>query len=125
MLNRRGFISTIIGIIISALYTSINKGEDILEGDIGVKMAIYYEKIDGREATDISDQLLGYHILSREKDGHPRYILVKDWDDRGRIVLSENELITMRRYLDKFWIYLYNHKGKHLERIKISRLPQS
>ncbi|MFN3689378.1 MAG: helicase-related protein, partial [Fimbriimonadales bacterium] len=58
---------------------------------IGMQVAMEYERAQGRSPVDVSHECLGYDIRSESPDGSVRYIEVKARAQAGDIVLTPNE----------------------------------
>jgi len=72
---------------------------------IGMKIAIEYEKSQGREPEDVSKENLGFDIRSKGKD-EIRYIEVKARADEGAVALTPNEWFKAQRFKDQYWLYV-------------------
>lgn len=109
--------------------TAIVKGSDRLDGkksppyeiddfksndkieNVGMEVAINYEKRNGWTVDDIHKENLGFDIRSTKynEDGtyqDIRYIEVKARAQEGAIRLSSNEWKKAKRFKDKFWLYI-------------------
>ncbi len=73
---------------------------------IGMREAMEYERQQGREPVDVSDQNCGYDIRSEAPDGSVRYIEVKARARTGPVVLTPNEWMMARRLGDEYWLYI-------------------
>ncbi len=73
---------------------------------IGMQVAIAYERAQGRTPVDVSLECLGYDIRSESPDGSVRYIEVKARAHAGDIVLTPNEWIMARRLGEEYWLYI-------------------
>lgn len=71
----------------------------------GMRVAMEYERKQGRSPTDVSRQNLGYDIVS-EGDGEVRYIEVKARAEEGQIFLTPNEWMTAKQLGEKAWLYV-------------------
>lgn len=76
---------------------------------IGMKMAVEYEKANGREPEDVSEENLGFDIRSKDKKGNIRYIEVKARKDEGLIVLTPNEFFKAKRFGKDYWLYIVSN----------------
>jgi superfamily II DNA or RNA helicase len=76
---------------------------------IGMQVAIAYERENGREPEDVSDQNLGYDIRSHSPDGSIRYIEVKARAVTGPIALTPNEWLMALRLGEEYWLYVVEH----------------
>ncbi len=72
---------------------------------IGMKIAMEYEKSQGREPEDVSKENLGFDIRSRGKD-EVRYIEVKARSDEGPVALTPNEWFKAKRFRENYWLYV-------------------
>jgi hypothetical protein len=72
---------------------------------IGMKMAMNYERSQGREPEDVSKENLGFDIRSRGKD-EMRYIEVKARADEGPVALTPNEWFKAKRFKEQYWLYV-------------------
>lgn len=73
---------------------------------IGMEIAMEYERRQGREPEDVSNQFLGYDIRSVAKDGTYRYIEVKARARTGAIALTPNEWVMANRLKEEYWLYV-------------------
>ena len=79
---------------------------------IGMKVAMEYERKQGRKPVDVSAQKLGYDIVS-EGDLEIRYIEAKARAGEGQVYITPNEWMTARQLGDKAWLYVVaNAKDK-------------
>ncbi|BAF60622.1 hypothetical DNA/RNA helicases [Pelotomaculum thermopropionicum SI] len=89
-------------------------GVPLLEGmasdesieQVGMELAIRYEREQGREPEDVSDQALGYDIRSVDAAGNCRYIEVKARAKSGAVALTPNEWLMANRLEDEYWLYV-------------------
>ncbi|MEM3480931.1 MAG: helicase-related protein [Candidatus Korarchaeum sp.] len=72
---------------------------------IGMSFVMEYERAQGREPEDVSEENLGFDIRSRGRD-EVRYIEVKSRADYGPVALTPNELMKARRFKDQYWLYV-------------------
>ncbi|MFN3870770.1 MAG: helicase-related protein, partial [Aquificaceae bacterium] len=72
---------------------------------IGMEVAMTYERSQGREPEDVSEENLGYDIRSKGR-GEIRYIEVKARKDDGDIALTPNELLKAKRFKKEYWLYV-------------------
>jgi superfamily II DNA or RNA helicase len=79
---------------------------DELIEQIGMELAMRYEREQGREPEDVSDQALGYDIRSVDAAGNCRYIEVKARAKSGAIALTPNEWLMANRLGDEYWLYV-------------------
>ncbi|WP_245612530.1 helicase-related protein [Palaeococcus ferrophilus] len=80
-------------------------GEDPAIEEIGMQIAMEYERKHGREPKDVSKENLGYDIYS-EGNGEKRHIEVKARARLGDVELTWNEYVTAKRLRDKYWLYV-------------------
>ncbi len=80
---------------------------------IGMKVAIEYERSQGRFPEDVSLQNLGYDIRSTAPDGTVRYIEVKARAHTGSIALTPNEWFMAHRFGPDYWLYIVEHAAEN------------
>ncbi|MEM2890675.1 MAG: DUF3883 domain-containing protein, partial [Candidatus Hadarchaeum sp.] len=73
---------------------------------IGMRVAMEYERRQGRMPEDVSAQNLGFDIRSVAADGSVRYIEVKARATTGPIVLTPNEWMKAQRLGEEYWLYI-------------------
>lgn len=73
---------------------------------IGMKVAMEYERTQCRKPEDVSKQNLGYDIRSIAPDGTKRYIEVKGRADVGDVMLSDNEMNRLTQLGPRAWLYI-------------------
>ncbi len=74
---------------------------------IGMAVAMDYERRQGREPEDVSDQNLGFDIRSRDPGtGRKRYIEVKARAGIGPVALTKNEWFKAHRFGDDYYLYV-------------------
>lgn len=73
---------------------------------IGIKVAMEYERSNGRTPDDVSFQDLGYDIRSCDEKANYRYIEVKARAREGMIALTPNEWLMAQRLKDEYWLYV-------------------
>ncbi len=73
---------------------------------VGMELAMRYEREQGREPEDVSAQALGYDIRSVDAAGNCRYIEVKARAKSGAIALTPNEWLLANRLGDEYWLYI-------------------
>ncbi len=76
---------------------------------IGMRVAMDYERAQGRSPEDVSAQNLGYDLRSTSPDGRVRYIEVKARATTGAIVLTPNEWLMAQRLGEEYWLYIVEH----------------
>lgn len=91
---------------------SSSESDDMVSSEeiekIGMKIAMEYEKSQGREPEDVSKENLGYDIRSKGKN-EIRYIEVKTRKDEGPVALTLNEKNYAERFKEQYWLYVvYN-----------------
>ncbi|MHA1267966.1 MAG: helicase-related protein, partial [Candidatus Helarchaeota archaeon] len=74
--------------------------------NIGMQVALEYEKNHQRIAEDVSVQNLGYDIRSRDENDNYRYIEVKARAQEGPVALTPNEWLMAQRLGDDYWLYI-------------------
>ncbi|AXI24737.1 helicase [Methanofervidicoccus sp. A16] len=92
--------------------------EEVLEEDmsenreieeIGMKIAIEFERFEGRKPEDVSRDNLGYDIRSVGKDGEVRYIEVKGRVGEGDVALTYNEWLKAKELGDRYYLYVVSN----------------
>ncbi len=73
--------------------------------EIGMRVAMEYERKQGRTPKDVSDQNVGYDIYSIG-NGEERHIEVKARAHLGDVELTYNEWVAARRLGDRYWLYI-------------------
>jgi predicted GIY-YIG superfamily endonuclease len=73
--------------------------------EAGMKVAMEYERTKGRNPEDVSNQFLGYDILSRSET-EVRYIEVKAFATTGTVELTPHEWQMAERLQDAYWLYI-------------------
>lgn len=82
------------------------------EGDpeieaVGMKVAMEYERGQGRIPEDVSMRKCGYDIRSLTPEGQiDRYIEVKARAKTGAVALTPNEWLMAQRFGEKYWLYI-------------------
>lgn len=71
----------------------------------GMHAALEYERRQGRQPEDVSNQFLGYDILSRGAN-ETRYIEVKAFAATGALTLTPHEWQMAQRLQDAYWLYI-------------------
>jgi len=71
----------------------------------GMHAAMDYERRHARQPEDVSNQFLGYDILSRGID-ETRYIEVKAFATTGAVTLTPHEWQMAERLQDAYWLYI-------------------
>ncbi len=72
----------------------------------GMRVAMAYEKSQGRDPEDVSARNLGYDIRSCEGEDRYRYIEVKARAEEGSIALTPNEWLMAGRLGEEYWLYI-------------------
>ena len=72
---------------------------------IGMRVAMEYERNQGRHPEDVSKENLGFDIRSKGKN-EIRYIEVKARKDEGEVALTQNEWFKAKRFKEKYWLYV-------------------
>jgi SNF2 family DNA or RNA helicase len=89
--------------------------EDLMVSDaeiekIGMRVAMDYERSQGRIPEDVSAENLGFDIRSKVKIGEnetvERYIEVKARAGEGSVALTQNEWFKAQRFRDKYYLYV-------------------
>jgi superfamily II DNA or RNA helicase len=76
---------------------------------IGMRVALEYERAQGRSAEDVSAENLGYDIRSATPDDAVRYIEVKARAHTGAVALTPNEWLMAQRLGEEYWLYVVEH----------------
>jgi len=77
---------------------------------IGMRIAMEYERSQGREPEDVSKENLGFDIRSKGQDGI-RYIEVKSRANEGDVALTQNEWFKAKRFKNDYWLYIVTNAG--------------
>jgi len=85
--------------------------DDAIE-QIGMAVAMEYERRQGRRPDDVSAENLGFDIRSSDKSGAVRYIEVKARAHTGAVALTQNEWFKARRFKDDYFLYAVMDAGK-------------
>lgn len=72
--------------------------------EIGMEVAMRYEREQGRKPVDVSKEYLGYDIRS-EAAGEVRYIEVKSFATTGEVRLTPHEWQMAQRLGEDYWLY--------------------
>ncbi|RME89116.1 MAG: DUF3883 domain-containing protein [Anaerolineae bacterium] len=74
---------------------------------IGMEIALRYEREHGRQPQDVAAENLGYDVLSTDpQSGARRYIEVKARAGVGRVALTQNEWFTAQRLGEDYFLYV-------------------
>lgn len=73
--------------------------------EIGMRIAMEYERGQGRVPEDVHLENLGYDIRSMDGTNY-RYIEVKARAKEGAIALTPNEWLMAKRLKDEYWLYI-------------------
>jgi hypothetical protein len=84
------------------------KRDDAVEAT-AMRIAMEYERDNGRAATDVSAQNRGYDVQSVDEQAFKRYIEVKGRAHSGPIMLSENEKNRLEQLGEQAWLYIVTH----------------
>jgi len=106
-IRRETGLTTEVPTFVGAIYVLPrgDMGEDPAIEEIGMQIAMQYEREQGRNPVDVSKENLGYDIYS-EGNGEKRYIEVKARAHLGDVELTWNEYVTAKRLKDKYWLYV-------------------
>jgi hypothetical protein len=106
-IRRETSLTTEVPIFVGAIYVLPrgDMGEDPSIEEIGMQIAMEYERRQGRNPVDVSKENLGYDIYS-EGNGEKRHIEVKARAHLGDVELTWNEYVTAKRLKDKYWLYV-------------------
>jgi len=72
---------------------------------VGMRVAMDFEKKQGRLPEDVSDRNLGYDIFSSGENEF-RYIEVKARAEEGNVLLTPNEWLMAQRLGNEYWLYI-------------------
>ncbi len=93
------------------------EAEDLHEApdieEVGLQVAMAYERERGRTLTDVSAQRVGYDLRSRAADGSVRYIEVKARARSGKIALTPHEWLKAQQLSERYWLYVVEHAATH------------
>ncbi|HEY66358.1 MAG TPA: DUF3883 domain-containing protein [Caldilineae bacterium] len=93
--------------VVPAAVTVDEMSEDPQVEQVGMDVAMAYERAQGRVPEDVSDQNLGFDIRSREPDTDARrYIEVKARAQTGPVALTQNEWFKAQRFGDDYYLYV-------------------
>ncbi len=74
---------------------------------VGMQVAMAFERQQGRCPEDVSAQCLGYDVRSTDAaTGAVRYIEVKARAQTGAVALTPNEWVMAQRFGDEYWLYV-------------------
>ncbi len=73
---------------------------------IAMAKVMDYERLMGRQPTDVSADNVGYDVRSVAHDGTKRYIEVKGRAQTDGVMLSENEMNRLAQLSDRAWLYI-------------------
>jgi len=73
--------------------------------EAGIKVALEFERCQGRVPTDVSREFLGYDIISTSPTD-TRYIEVKAFASTGKLELTLHEWQMAERLQDAYWLYV-------------------
>ncbi len=79
---------------------------------IGMEIAMEYERMQGRNPEDVSEENLGFDIRSKG-EGEIRYIEVKARRDEGEVALTWNEWFKAKRFKENYWLYVVSNAVKN------------
>lgn len=87
--------------------------------EVGMREAMRYERENGREPQDVSNEFRGYDIVSAG-GGETRYIEVKAFAETGPVELTPHEWQMANRLGDAYWLYVVENA---LTRPKLNPIP--
>ena len=80
---------------------------------IAMKVAMNFERSEGRKPDDVSAENVGYDVRSMDTEGQKRYIEVKGRTMTDGVMLSENEKNRLAQLGRRAWLYIVtNCKSK-------------
>jgi len=83
----------------------IAAGDEEIE-QIGMRIAMEYERKCGRNPEDVSPKNLGYDIRSYDDKANYRYIEVKARAKEGAVAITPNEWLMAQRLKEEYWLYV-------------------
>jgi superfamily II DNA or RNA helicase len=86
---------------------------------IGMDVAMRYERDNQRMPEDVSLQNLGFDIRSTDRDGIVRYIEVKARAGMGDVALTQNEWFKAKRFKGDYYLYVVLNSATKPELIVI------
>lgn len=86
---------------------------------IGMDVAMRYERENERAPEDVSLQNLGFDIRSTDRDGIVRYIEVKARAGMGDVALTQNEWFKAKRFKGDYYLYVVLNSATKPELIVI------
>lgn len=92
---------------------------------IGMRIAMEYEKSQGRNPEDVSAQNIGFDIRSGDSSGNIRYIEVKARAATGSVELTPNEWFKAQRFGDAYYLYVVLNAAEKPELIIIQNPAQT
>jgi hypothetical protein len=81
----------------------------------GMRVAIEYEKKQGRTPEDVAEQNLGFDIRSLDSEKNVRYIEVKARAFTGAVELTQNEWFKAKRFKSDYYLYAVFNATKNPE----------
>ena len=91
---------------------------------IAIRVAMEYERKNGRIPEDVSWKNLGFDIRSKG-NSEVRYIEVKGRARAGSVVLTPNEWIKAQRLGNQYWLYIVVTDGKNGPKLYAIKDPAS
>jgi superfamily II DNA or RNA helicase len=98
------------------------KRDDAVEAT-AMRIAMEYERDNGRAATDVSAQNRGYDVQSVDEQAFKRYIEVKGRAHSGPIMLSENEKNRLEQLGEQAWLYIVTHCASNKPQLNCFQNP--
>lgn len=92
---------------------------------IGMQVAMEYERKNGRYPEDVSSQNLGYDIRSTDENKNTRYIEVKARAYQGDIELTTNEWFKAQSLGDNYFLYVVFNAASNPELLIIQNPAQN
>jgi SNF2 family DNA or RNA helicase len=90
--------------------------EEIVEDpeleNLGIEIAMEYERRNNRIPEDVRKENLGFDIRSKGPEG-VRYIEVKTRAGEGSVLLTQNEWFKAKRFREKYWLYIVANAAKN------------
>jgi superfamily II DNA or RNA helicase len=99
---------------VALVLPNLKRAQEMLDGkeeqkrrveEIGMRVSIRYELDQGRTPRDVSQQFLGYDIVSYGPK-ETRFIEVKSFASTGRLELTPHEWQMAERLQDTYWLYI-------------------
>lgn len=77
--------------------------------DFAMQIVINFEELNGRQPLDVSDQNIGYDIISTLNGSIPKRIEVKGLGKSGDVILTDNEIKALLNYKEGYYLYIVDN----------------